>query len=64
MPVTEHRYLCDRDTHYLLALATLGSVTDIEMILIAKVSKEGDIDVISQVFSCTNLANVNESLTN
>jgi len=26
-----------------LALATLGSVTEIEMILIAKVSKEGDI---------------------
>ncbi len=30
------------DTH-VLALATLDEATDIEMILIAKVSKEGDI---------------------
>jgi hypothetical protein len=32
-----------RDSHYLLALATLGEATDIEMILIDKVSNEGDI---------------------
>jgi len=31
------------DTHYLLALATLVGATEIGMILIAKVSKEGDI---------------------
>jgi hypothetical protein len=31
------------DSHYLLALATLGKATEIEMILIAKVSNEGDI---------------------
>jgi hypothetical protein len=32
-----------RDSHYLLAFATLGEVTEMEMILIAKVSNEGDI---------------------
>ncbi len=32
-----------RDSHYLLALATLGKATEIEMILIAKVSNVGDI---------------------
>jgi hypothetical protein len=32
-----------RDSHYLLALATLGDATEIEMILITKVSNEGDI---------------------
>jgi hypothetical protein len=32
-----------RDNHYLLALATLGKVTEIEMILIAKKSNEGNI---------------------
>ncbi len=31
------------DSHYLVALATLGEVTVIEMILIAKISNEGDI---------------------
>jgi hypothetical protein len=31
------------DSHYLLALATLGEATEIEMILIAKVSNEGNI---------------------
>ncbi len=31
------------DTHYLLALATLDGTTEIEIILISKVSKEGDI---------------------
>ncbi len=31
------------DTHYLLTLATLGGMTEIKMILIAKVSKEDDI---------------------
>ncbi len=34
-----------RDSHYLLPLATLGKVTEIEMILIAKVSNEGIIIV-------------------
>jgi hypothetical protein len=33
---------CDSDT-LVLALATLGRATEIEMILIAKASKEGDI---------------------
>jgi hypothetical protein len=41
------RNLCinagNSDTHYLLALATLGGMTEIEMILIAKVSNEGNI---------------------
>ncbi len=41
------RRLCDNagnsDTHYLLALATLGGMTEIEMILIAKVSKDDNI---------------------
>ncbi len=32
-----------RNSHYLLALATLGEATEIEMILMAKVSNEGDI---------------------
>jgi hypothetical protein len=52
-----------RDSHYLLALATLGKVTEIEIILIAKVSNEGDIA--SQYrgsFFYTNLANVNKPL--
>jgi hypothetical protein len=31
------------DSHYLLALATLGEASEIEMILNAKVSNEGDI---------------------
>jgi hypothetical protein len=31
------------DSHYLLALATLGKATEVKMILIAKVSNEGDI---------------------
>jgi hypothetical protein len=31
------------DSHYLLALATLGKATEIELILKAKVSNEGDI---------------------
>jgi hypothetical protein len=31
------------DCHYLLALATLGKATEIEIILIAKVSNEGNI---------------------
>jgi hypothetical protein len=33
---------CDSDT-FVLALATLGEATEIEMILITKVSKEGNI---------------------
>jgi hypothetical protein len=53
MPVT---MTCDADT-LVLALATLGGATMIEMILIAKASKS-----ISQAFSHTNLANVNEPL--
>jgi hypothetical protein len=36
LPATETRY-----NHYLLALETLGKATEIEMILIAKVSNEG-----------------------
>jgi hypothetical protein len=32
-----------RDNHYLLALATLGEATEIEIILIAKISNEGKI---------------------
>ncbi len=39
MPAT---MTCDNDT-LLLALATLGKATEIEMIPIAKVRKEGDI---------------------
>jgi hypothetical protein len=39
MPVTT---TCDSDI-LVLALATLGEATEIEMILIAKVRKEGDI---------------------
>ena len=38
LPVTE-----THDSHYLLALATLGDATEIEIILIAKVSNEGNI---------------------
>jgi hypothetical protein len=38
-----HHNAGNSDTHYWLALATLGGTTEIEKILIAKVSKEGDI---------------------
>ncbi len=42
-----------RDSHYLLALATLGEATQIEMILIAKVSNEGNIALQYHVHFCT-----------
>jgi hypothetical protein len=51
------------DNHYVFALATLGKVTEIEMILIANVSNEGNIaSQILQAFSHTNLTNVNDPL--
>jgi hypothetical protein len=43
----------------ILALATLGDATQIEMILIAKASKE---DLIYLTFSPTNFANVQKPL--
>jgi hypothetical protein len=43
----------------LVALATLGDATQIEMILIPKASKEG---AISLTYSPTNFANVHETL--
>jgi hypothetical protein len=57
-------YAGDSDTHYLLALATLGIVTEIEMILIAKVSEEGNIMTRYRRHFNINLANVNEPLFN
>jgi hypothetical protein len=50
----------DSDT-LVLALATLGEVTEIKMILIAKVSKEYCITIL-QAFSHANLTNVIEPL--
>jgi hypothetical protein len=43
-----------------LALATLGDATQVEMILIAKASRVAIFRAFSQAFLHTNLANVNE----
>ncbi len=49
-PISMGKYQCQRNTAFtiVLTLATLGEMTQIEMILIAKSSKEGDITFLYQ----------------